>query len=520
MMDAQAVVKFIPDDLFEKILLEADLQSIMRCRRAAKWLNLLVEQSTRLQYQLELAVENMEDGFPNSLPIAERLTKLRDRRRAWNTMSFKEKRIINRPHDVELHVRSVPMCITGYDARADPKDPQGVISITRMQDGRLKDSWKVSMRDVVVGKLKHLLLYEEHELLVLFEHRDDDWIIHFRCWTTGTAHPRAFQSSFQAGTGVLAPIPGSLGFHVGMQVIEEYTVIDWDALDGYRRLIIYNWNNGEVVANIFSKSSFEFMLMSQRYLLVVYDSLSGPLRLCIVDLHSSRRATEVSVKKLQTVCQLRLPEKGGRFTVTYMHFASRSTDAWGRSAGVRPAASFSSASQIITLVVGYHQGPRDGRTHEEEEYTLLIPPSVLFDCIDKAQDGPRSFSWDEWGQQNTRLVRTLTPSRMDFFCPGGLRAIAYGDHLDPEDGHPTDTGSVMELELYDFAPLAVRKHQTDLELGRAEQGVELSVCWEYGPSAVFKSQDLTSTLPALITDDGLEVDYELENRFEDHLLTF
>ncbi|TCD65538.1 hypothetical protein EIP91_002502 [Steccherinum ochraceum] len=504
--------KFIPDDLMEQILLAADVESVIRCRRVARRFHKLIEHSTRLRYKVELALDNLEDEFPSKYTIAERLEMLRSRRRAWNTVQFKDKRFVIRERNANFHTRLTPSCITGYDARVDPRDPPGVISISRVQDGQVEDSWKVSTADVVIGQLESFCLYNKHELLVLLEHRDDDWIVHFRCWKTDSAHSRAFHPHFLAGSGVLGPLSsGGLGIHVRMRVVEEYAVVDWDALDDRRRLVIYNWHTGETVVNIFSSSPFDFMLVSQRYLLLVYDTLDGPFSLSVIDLHDAneQRAPEIALQKLQD------------------------------SAEARPSTLFSSLGSMITLVVGYVDPLQI--MEEEEEFTLFLPQPVLMDCLDKAQNGPRSFSWDEWGPDNTRLIRTLTSSRMDFFTPLGQRAISWGSPLNPDDGRLTATGNIMELHLYDFASLAVRKHRTDLELGRAEGGVELSECWTYGPSVVFKSQVLASMLPALIrhvnwrldngrditefrsiqlSDGGFLVDYELETRFEDHLLTF
>ncbi|TCD66230.1 hypothetical protein EIP91_001633 [Steccherinum ochraceum] len=524
--------KLIPDDLVELILLGADLQSIMRCRQVNKRFNRLIEQSMRLQYKIELALDNLEDGFPSNISVSERLQLLEGRRNAWKGMKFRKKLFLDRRLDQE-DTRSTQICDTGYDARIDPEDPPGVISISLMQGGTATKSWKVPTAGVVVGQLENFLLYSENGLLVLLDLHDDAVTIHFCCWITGAPHIRAFQPCFHIGDeGPPLPEDPSLRLSVGAYICEEYVVVDWDASNDCKHIFIFNWYTGEVVTDFSSTLPSDYMLLSEQYLLVVYDTPQEPLQLSVIGLSVAQKGCtrEATVQDLRTVCRLQLPEKSGRLFSTGLQLTSHSTALWGRTAETRPWAAFVSLSDMIALMVENEDSEVMEGDFEYEDFTLFILPSVIHDCIEVARaNGPRSFSWHEWGPKNTRLVRTSTRLHMGFFASRGMRAVGHMHPLDPVTGTLTDSGNSMLLQLYDFAPLAVRKHQTNLKLGRAERGVEVSAQSEYDPSAVFKAQDLTSMLPFLVrhvawrldngrditefrdlrlSDDGIEVDYE------------
>lgn len=84
-----------------------------------------------LQYNIELAIDGMEDGPPGGMKISERLEALRKRRAAWTTMQPSERRPIKTSmqamqsghfvwanhHTKQLHAWRIPSVYRGISAK-------------------------------------------------------------------------------------------------------------------------------------------------------------------------------------------------------------------------------------------------------------------------------------------------------------------------------------------------------------------------------------------------------------------
>jgi hypothetical protein len=55
---------------------------------------MMIEGSSELQYIIELSLDGMVDSSSTSLSHADRLAKLRERRKAWSTLSWKKRSVI------------------------------------------------------------------------------------------------------------------------------------------------------------------------------------------------------------------------------------------------------------------------------------------------------------------------------------------------------------------------------------------------------------------------------------------
>jgi len=62
--------------------------------QVCRHLKTVIEGSSELQYNIELGLDGMVDSGSTTLSHADRLAKLRDRRKAWSSLSWKNRSVI------------------------------------------------------------------------------------------------------------------------------------------------------------------------------------------------------------------------------------------------------------------------------------------------------------------------------------------------------------------------------------------------------------------------------------------
>lgn len=105
----------LPAEIVYKILGSLDVVSLVLCRQASDFPNLgcgvlissvlqlnkvlknLIDESTALQYKIELEVAGMEDGPPSSLGASDRLALLGRRQDAWAELRYTSRQIFEGP---------------------------------------------------------------------------------------------------------------------------------------------------------------------------------------------------------------------------------------------------------------------------------------------------------------------------------------------------------------------------------------------------------------------------------------
>lgn len=63
-------------------------------RQVCRHLKTIIADSSELQYIIELSLDGMMDSSSSALSHADRLAKLRDRRKAWSSLSWKKRSVI------------------------------------------------------------------------------------------------------------------------------------------------------------------------------------------------------------------------------------------------------------------------------------------------------------------------------------------------------------------------------------------------------------------------------------------
>ncbi|KAH8107687.1 hypothetical protein BXZ70DRAFT_1003132 [Cristinia sonorae] len=475
------VVQQLPNELLEQILIYSDLQTIARFRRVSKRFNQVVAASITVQYKLELEIDCLEDAPSQAMAVGDRLLTLEKYRASWTRRSlpFTKKRVLLRNID---HINA--SCSGEYCAflnaqrhlEVHRKSPAG----TQTPEGAL---WSITDLRIPTGIERIHAFWIDHKenLLAILVWRDNDGcIVYLRDWVSGDDHPQANFPILRLSR------PGAIpnGAHSEKELL-------------YVRLVrplrkttcmIFNWKSGDRLLSISSATCMSLYQLSTRYLLIAHDTRTAPFTLSIIDFDATKTNKDrtVNILRVKKVCQLTFPEKRGNFCASITNIID-----WRPQRTLQEQSiPFSPRDGIIIISAEYTDV---GRISEYP--TCLVSCSTLLNLIELARENGRDvLAWEEWGPPNTRLWNMVVgfTGHLGFF---GMRGFVFHNRVDQLQGW---SQTFLDISLYDFGKIGVRKHREDMAAGLADPRVYMSESSRYGGIVIFKDRNLTTRLPARV----------------------
>ncbi|KAH8107696.1 hypothetical protein BXZ70DRAFT_912201 [Cristinia sonorae] len=473
--------KGLPNELLELVLLQADLQTIMRFKRVSRPFKRLVDHSTRLQLRIEQMVEGLEDGAPGTMSAVQRLDAIRQRRKAWSTFRFTYRKYFYVP-DGELH--------SFYgDHFAWTSDGSTKLNILQVpSDIRCipEKCWQVDLPEM--KHLHDLAVDPDQDILLLIEERED-WVLHLLSLSSGEAHPRS-QKPVLAVDGITL-IPALERSELSVVVFQRYLICVASSDTRERELLLFDWNTGDRLLHVVAKGPLSYAFLSEQYFMIGHDKKKSPFTLSIIDTNTFKPTTsKVRVRDLNSCCKLNFPEKSGVFA------AHEVTTDWGAPRPWQnhqyPVPYCSGEERLFTVNVAYEEESWN------EDFSLFVPLSTLMRCVKEAGTKPRVFEWEEWGPSGTHfLCSAENETRLEHYSSDSMWAVGF-------DMFPTSTtlSEKLMITLYDFAQLSNRRYVKELldEVQATGQAITAGLCAEhqYGASRIFKDQNIVSRFPARI----------------------
>ncbi|KAH8107703.1 hypothetical protein BXZ70DRAFT_6237 [Cristinia sonorae] len=449
----------LPNELLESILLEADIQSIARCRQVSKTLGEIITNSKPIQYKIELAIDGFEDG-PADFPwgTSERLDALRSRRLAWAKMQPMALRVINartpkwqmasRNHitwiddAAKFHVLQIPSVFRGIPEREWVIEP-GVVNMVAADDAAVDP---------------------DEDLLVVLEKRGiRNWVLSLRSLSTGEYHPEAERSEIPVND-----MYGSRTNGNGVRVFRDYMGIHFQC-ETTGKLEIYNWRTGKLILNLAMKPPFGYVFLSEEYLLIPHTDAEGGI-LSVFQIDDFGRAEERHIADLIPEIQLRLPKgkNPGSFGLELPQPRQ-----WHKV-----KVPFHSGPDYLVAITAYYHAAA------LEATTVIIPVSTIRHLIaGERRLSQKPLEWFQWGTSGSRLIHT--DPVLIYPQVNGMTAIIQQSHLDTKVTH-----------LYNFGTLGYWKHLRDAAALRAPPEVQAhGVSWYHG-SANFDDSPIMTLLLA------------------------
>ncbi|KAI9444091.1 hypothetical protein H4582DRAFT_2071684 [Lactarius indigo] len=378
----------LPDELISYILEQTDSKAVIACRRSCRRLKDIVDDSSALQYLVELSAARMCDGAPSAVGHAERLTRLQKAQAAWRSSSWSP--VDHFPYSKEMS----PFPVTA----------SGNLVAFRSDRSRMGELLMLRFPSDLRG-IPEQLWYLDLDCDRSLHPVGTSFLVHI---TSTFAHSPPEESTPLTSTS------GTIRSHSDYEAFDLHIHGDLLSFVGASHILVWNWKTGDRLAEIASVSpSCPFSKDA-----VFADSFSAfnhqravlrlPRRQAhrLYALQPHAGAAHRSASKVTT-----LPESDntGPFGAELLSLRAGPTDALPtvlhRAAREHAAAAPGGRVGAITV---------EGFTAVFTLHTLYVPHDAFLSYIaahpappPPQQPGdpiPIDVPWEAWGPGNTRLV--------------------------------------------------------------------------------------------------------------------
>ncbi|KAH9059513.1 hypothetical protein EDB87DRAFT_1621325 [Lactarius vividus] len=220
----------LPDELISYILEHTDFKAVIACRRSCRRLKDIVDDSSALQYLVELSAARMCDGAPSAVGPAERLTRLQKAQTAWKSSSWSP--VDHFPYSKEMSPFPVTASGNLIAFRSD-RSRMGELLMLRFPSDLRDIPEQLWYLDLDCDRLESICLDDTQDLLVF----SSSQCIHIRTLSTGGVHP-------------LTSTSGTIRPHSDYEAFDLHLHGDLLSFVGTSHILVWNWKTGDRLAEI------------------------------------------------------------------------------------------------------------------------------------------------------------------------------------------------------------------------------------------------------------------------------
>ncbi|KAK7059119.1 Amino-acid acetyltransferase, mitochondrial [Paramarasmius palmivorus] len=417
----------LPTELVLKTLGHLDGPSLARCRspyreQTCKSLHKLIDETSSLQYIIELSISLKQDGEHSTLPTVDKLKALRNHQRAWDRLEWK--------YDSN---KSIPMAGGGlwelFGNVLAQQDVEGWLMFRQLPSryrGIEEREWKVKPD---ISRVRDFGIDPSQDLLVLIEaprwwgtNANRSYRFHLRTMSKCTKHPLARESVLMHTQKV-----PDIQLSYSIQVSGDNLGILFNSVEaGENELIIWDWKTGTKKLHLTGDEIRSFSFLSSHHVILTILALSP--------------SDEFLISLL--VVNFPIPEGGEEQTYD------------------SPSLQNNSTSFLLPNL-----SPDVTPDHEAVRFVVLfIPQETVLSQLasgsgsgDEASEegnskGPSQLGWDEWGPKGTRFV-PFHPTQAHSLV---WECFCYGSRYVVKECSNRTNDSPMIL-LFDFNQRALRR---------------------------------------------------------------
>nr|VWP01628.1 N/A [Ganoderma boninense] len=485
-------------------------QDIARCMRVCRYFANLINSDVYLQYRIELAKNGMIDGPSGTLPVSERLERLRQYSSNFRNGIFNHEDITAHPDYLQQFLKIQSR------GRSRTETAGGVTSVLHISDS---DSRKYFLAVFVDPSEQAGIIDRAQDLFVTFEQCFDTgtntWPFQLRLFSWSglqvcqTDHPAAAAPRVQIWP--LSAYPGNLPAQIQIHstVIGGcYVVWNVFAMKDHvpsHSIHACNWRTGQMVSRIdLGATHHNFVLLDDTYILALPaesdpDSDSEPPLLVF-----SLAPPSQSPATTRPLCCLQLP-------AVSLNPGERVVDREMRTSRHPPTPNghFHDDPSVSMVVLTYDLA-MDGSAWPARSRTsyLLIPCAALLAHLRLVSvvgaspdpDPPAPVPWEAWGPlMSLRLWAAVHPHADHF--PGSIALVPYGSRMPVVvfEGPDCTRASVC---VFETNPLVVRharaiaRSNSDLNSEAGSGGILESRTRATVGSAIV--EDVEAALPGVV----------------------
>lgn len=223
-------ILLLPDELISYILEHTDCKAVIACRRSCRRLKDIVDDSSALQYIVELSAAGMCDGAPDSVGPAERLDKLQKAQTAWGSSSWSP--VDNFPYSKDMSPFPVTASGNLVAFRSD-RSRMGELVMLRFPSELRGIEGQLWYLDLDCDRLESICLDDTQDLLIF----SSTPYIHIRTLSTGGVHRRT-------------STPGTIPSRSNSEAFDLHIHGDLLSFVGNLHILVWNWKTGDCLAEI------------------------------------------------------------------------------------------------------------------------------------------------------------------------------------------------------------------------------------------------------------------------------
>ncbi|KAJ6599108.1 hypothetical protein DFH09DRAFT_1130142 [Mycena vulgaris] len=379
----------IPPELIEAICICLDALSIVRLTQVCRLFHRILEQSSALQYKIQLELAGLRDGpLVNAVHgSAARLDMLKVYQAAWANFHWKHS---NRTTlDMEGNLwELVGNVLATYH-------PQKGFSFTRIPSATrhiTPAQWSVADVPVTVKDFS-MDLSQNMLLVVEFSAPKKSAIVHIFSLQTGRPHPLARTPSLSRPIDVLGPSSFQiriLGDYIGILVEDDEEAVE---------LLVWEWKTGNIKKHIRGDDMTSFAFLDNCRLLIAAISADLQPELRVVDIDGD-------ITVMTGYFSFRLPALSRPLqdiTDIDMMIQTEPATSWSADDNLDEPFTVSHTDRLFVVSL------RRFETFQATEPTFMLYflLSTLLDLMGNPPDGKgdRRIRWDNWGRRGTRMLR-------------------------------------------------------------------------------------------------------------------
>ncbi|KAL0578615.1 Amino-acid acetyltransferase, mitochondrial [Marasmius crinis-equi] len=392
-----------PVEICYQVLGFLDYLSITRCREVCKKLKLLVDESSLLQYILELAIAGNEDGEHCPWPAAEKLSALRSHQRGWDKLKW------NRELQYPMEDGNIWELFGNVLAQRNRAGWLMFRQLPSRSRGIEEREWKVKPQI----RVRDMGMDPSQDLLVLVEAprwwgpmADRSYRFHIKTLSGCEKHP------LSTGDGILVhrqifPDP-NLSYTI--QVSGKHLGILLNSFEvGENELLVWNWQTGALLLYLTGDEIRSFSFLSERRILLAVISISHVQEdfesgLLVVDFEAESSQRKAYNEVLHG-CTLALPKLSRTTLPVRLSIRCDPSPTWTPSPDLRAPFHLARYNRVYAVSLSVQTDLDEVEEDEEDSHVVVffVPQRTLMTKGVIADGVQHKVEWEDWGP-NVKLI--------------------------------------------------------------------------------------------------------------------
>ncbi|TFY52154.1 hypothetical protein EVJ58_g10171 [Rhodofomes roseus] len=420
----------LPTELIVHVFAELNCADLLRCREVCRLFDAVCKESAVLQYKAELAKAGLEDHpTPRPLSAAERTQLLRKHQAAWSSLDISYEEVVpmlvgqtwelyggvlaQGPDQSSLRFRQLPSALRGIEDK----------------------EWTI---EDLGFEIRDFAMDPAQELLVAIQMPDSPtsvFHVHLRNIYTAAPHTAA------PNPAVLTHQPDGMQVSYSIQISGDHLgVFVMSANEISNEVVIWNWKTG-----VCKLAELQALRTAEEPQLLVADFLAGTGEL-------------VKMDEAEFLCAFHYPSMVAQAVPLGITIRSDPAPGWTPHPD-SPVPFFTAREDRLLVITFTVYSVLEGHMQS----LLFVRTSTLLSYVDALKgETKRRFSWDEWGPNQTRMMRAPRHHSSVWVCyVFGMRFVTARKRR----------GKPKYIEVYDFSRFA-RHRRAAPEPGQGEEEEE------------------------------------------------